>query len=302
MTNRNLEIFVAVAECGKMSQAARNLFITQSSVSQAIAEIEKEYGVLLFERLSRSLYLTETGRDFLIYAKKVLTLQSEMEGFLRDTSKLQKVRIGATVTVGTCLISPIILRLTETLPGIRAEVTVANTNIVEDRLLKNQLDIGLVEGKIRHPDIIAEKVMKDDMALICSSKSPFFGRHEIDVKELDGQPLILREQGSGTRDQLERVMKAEHLFVNALWECCNSEAIINGVLYGHAMTVMSKRLVAQHISEGKLWACDITGADLSRTFDIVYHKDKMINTGLSAFINICRNFEITGGEARNGSL
>lgn len=291
MTNRNLEIFVAVAECGKMSQAARNLFITQSSVSQAIAEIEKEYGVLLFERLSRSLYLTETGRDFLTYAKKVLTLQSEMEGFLRDTSKLQKVRIGATVTVGTCLISPIILCLKEALPGIRAEITVANTNIVEDRLLKNQLDIGLVEGKIRHPDIVVENVMNDDMALICSPKSPFFGRQQIAVEELDSQPLILREQGSGTRDQLERVMKAKHLAINALWECCNSEAIINGVLYDHAMSVMSKRLVSQHISEGRLWACDITGADLSRTFDIVYHKDKMLNTGLSTFISICRSFE-----------
>ena len=75
MTNRSLEIFVAVAECENMSLAARKLFITQSSVSQVVSEIEREHGVLLFDRLSKSLHLTEVGRAMLLYAKRILALQ-----------------------------------------------------------------------------------------------------------------------------------------------------------------------------------------------------------------------------------
>jgi len=291
MTNRNLEIFVAVAEHGKMSAAARELFITQSSVSQAIAEIEREYGVRLFDRLSRSLYLTETGRDFLVYAKKALTLHREMDDFLRDTSRTRRIRIGATVTVGTCLISPLISRLRAVDPDLRIEVTVANTHELEDKLLHSQLDIGLVEGQISHPDLLVDPAMEDDMVLICGESHPFFGRETLPIEALEGQPLILREQGSGTRAQFEDAMEQRNLAMEILWDCCNSEAILSAVCSGHGISVISRRLVENAVREGKLWACPLTGVDFSRTFDLVYHKDKLITGAMSTFIDLCKTFE-----------
>ena len=82
MTSRNLQIFVTVAELGKMTEAARALYITQSSVSQAIASIEQEYGVVLFERLSRGLFLTDAGKELLSYARSYFSVKSDMEEFL----------------------------------------------------------------------------------------------------------------------------------------------------------------------------------------------------------------------------
>lgn len=291
MTNRNLEIFVAVAEHGKMSAAAKELFITQSSVSQAIAEIEREYGVRLFDRLSRSLYLTETGKDFLIYAKRALSLHREMEDFLRDTSRTRRIRIGATVTVGTCLISPLASRLRAIDPDLRIEITVANTHELEEMLLHSQLDIGLVEGHIAHPDLMVDPAMEDDMVLICGPDHPFFGKDDLPIEALTQESLILREPGSGTRAQFEEAMETRGLPLNVLWECCNSEAILSAVRAGHGVSVISRRLVEGAVREGHLWACPLTGVDFTRTFDLVRHKDKLLTESMSVFIDLCKTFE-----------
>ncbi len=291
MTNRNLEIFVAVAEHGKMSAAAKELFITQSSVSQAIAEIEREYGIRLFERLSRSLYLTDTGRDFLIYAKKALNLHREMDDFLRDTSRTRRIRIGATITVGTCLIAPLTAHLREHDPDLRIEVTVANTHELEDKLLHSQLDIGLVEGQVSHPDLVVDPAMEDDMVLICGRDHPFFGQESLPIEALREQSLILREQGSGTRAQFEAAMLQRGLPIHVLWECCNSEAIRSAVQHGHGVSVLSRRLVEDDVRAGRLWACTLIDADFRRTFDLVFHKDKLMTAPMSAFIDLCKTFE-----------
>lgn len=290
MTNRNLEIFVAVAECENMSKAARKLYITQSSVSQVVSEIEKKYGILLFDRLSKSLHLTEVGQMFLIYAKRVLALQRELDEYLHCASTSQKVRLGATVTVGTCVISPILLRLKTTIPKLNAELLVANTHILEEKLLKSELDICLVEGRIKHSDLIVQKAIHDKLVMICSVEHSFFGRSSVSLKEASQYPIIFREQGSGTRAQIEKEFHERGLPINIVWDCYNTEAIINGVADNHGISIISERLIRDAVRQGKLWACPVEDADFDRSFDLVYHKGKYITPILQEFIDICIDF------------
>lgn len=274
-----------------MSGAAKRLFITQSSISQTIAEIEKEFDVQLFERRSRSLFLTEPGKKFYTYARQALDLQAEMESYLRTCSAHQKVRIGATVTVGSCVISSIISVLRCRMPTIHTEVCIANTHILAEKLLCNDLDVGLVEGHVNQANFIVERAIPDNMVVICSKQHEFYGRKSILMRELANQPMILREKGSGTRAQLENQMYALRLPVNVVWECCSTQAIIHGVIDGHGISVLSLRLVAEYIARGELWACSIEDADLSRSFDLVWHKDKFISPGIQAFLDVCRKFD-----------
>lgn len=290
MTKRDLEIFVTVADCGKMSEAARRLYITQSSVSQAVSEMEREYGVLLFERLSRGLHLTDVGRECLAYARRVLALQKELDAFLRFSSQSSHIHVGATVTVGTCVISAILLELGRALPEVRADVLVANTHILEEKLLHSQLDIALVEGVIKHPDLVVERVIEDRLVLICAPDHPFAGRRQVPIEALADQPLILREQGSGTRAQIEEQLLRRRIPMNVVWDCCNSEAIKHAVADGHGISVISQRLVAAECESGRLWSADILEAELLRSFDLVYHKDKILGGALRAFIARCRRF------------
>ena len=291
MTSRNLQIFVTVAELGKMTEAARALYITQSSVSQAIASIEQEYGVVLFERLSRGLFLTDAGRELLSYARSYFSVKSDMEEFLLGSVERQKIRVGATITVGTCVISPLLLHLKEQCGELNAQVLVENTRALEGKLLKNEIDVALVEGKITNPELVTRHAIRDRLVLICPNGHRFCGRSSVAAHELADEPFILREKGSGTRTQFESEMANKHLHINVSWTCCNSEAIKNAVADGHGISVVSERLVRDDAAQGRFCVCNIGDLRLDRYFDVVHHKDKYISRPIQAFIDACMVFE-----------
>ncbi|EMJ6826682.1 TPA: LysR family transcriptional regulator [Clostridioides difficile] len=286
MTIRSLEIFVKVAECGKMSEVARNMYITQSSVSQAISEIEKEYGVKLFDRISKKLYLTEAGKKLLGYGRHLLAVNEEMNDCMKHCAKNIRIRVGATVTVGTCVISPIMLELYKVNPFIEPEVFVEDTRLIAKKLLNSELDIAIVEGKIKHPDIVTKSIINDNLVLICSHKHEFYKRDSIKVSELSNQPLIMRELGSGTRAQLEKQLKELKIPMNIRWSCYNSEAILRAVVDNFGIAVISELLIEDYLKKHLLWACDIEGINLHRTFDIAYHRSKFFTENISAFFDI----------------
>ena len=153
MTLRHLEIFLAVAETGSMRKAAEQLYISQPTVSGAIREMEEEYDVLLFERLNQRLFITPEGRQLTIYARELLSLFHEMEYTLRHSSDHAILRIGATLTVGTCVL-PEILRQLEEEKHIPTSIQVENTRTIVQRLAEGALDIGFVEGEVHHPDLV----------------------------------------------------------------------------------------------------------------------------------------------------
>lgn len=286
MTIRSLEIFVKVAECGKMSEVARNMYITQSSVSQAISEIEKEYGVKLFDRISKKLYLTEAGKKLLGYGRHLLAVNEEMNDCMKHCAENIRIRVGATVTVGTCVISPIMLELYKVNPLIEPEVFVEDTRLIAKKLLNSELDIAIVEGKIKHPDIVTKSIINDNLVLICSHKHEFYKRDSIKVSELSNQPLIMRELGSGTRAQLEKQLKELKIPMNIRWSCYNSEAILRAVVDNFGIAVISELLIEDYLKKHLLWACDIEGINLHRTFDIAYHRSKFFTENISAFFDI----------------
>ena len=236
MTNRELEIFIAVAECGKMGAAAQKLYITQSSVSQSISSIEKEFGVRLFERISHSLYLTDVGETLLQYARSLSAVTKDMDAFLRSASGYRRLRVGATVTVGTCVIGSVLNTVKKEIPEIRLNVCVANTRLLEDMLIKNEIDAALVEGAVKNPDLVYTPVIKDRLVLICPPGHEFWGREFVRAEELSSQSLILRESGSGTRALFESQMAAKGIPLDITWQCYNSEAIKNAVIAGHGVS------------------------------------------------------------------
>ena len=290
MTNRELEIFLTVVECGKMTETARKLYITQSSVSQAIANIEKEYDVKLFERLSNSLRLTEVGKQLATHAKNYFAVKNDMDSFLDNASKFRKIRVGATMTVGTCVISPILKRLREKFEDIEITVEIANTHILEDLLLKNEIDIALIEGKVSNQELVSTDVIEDRLVLICSNDHRFANRESVAAQELESESFIMREQGSGTRKQFEEEMRKKNIPINVRWNCYNSEAIKNAVCDGHGVSVISKRLVEEEVEQRRLCSAEIRDIELRRYFSVVHHRKKYLSEELLEFIAQCKAF------------
>ena len=197
MTIRHLRIFIAVAETGKMGLAAKQLYIAQPTVSQVISDMEKSYGVKLFERLSKKLYITPQGERLLSYARHIVSLFDEMERSMRNSSAQVLLRVGATITVGACVLSPIIHRYEELFPLSQVQVFVDNTRLIEEMLLESQLDVALVEGSVESPDLCTLPVIEDELVLACAPDHPFAFRETLHPEELEGQNFVLREKGSG---------------------------------------------------------------------------------------------------------
>lgn len=190
MTIRHLKIFIEVVDSGKMSTAASRLFISQPTVSQAIRELEEHYGGLLFDRLSKKLYITAKGKRLLSYAREVVKKFDDMEEMMLQDNYVEKIRIGATNTVGNCILSEVVKSFGEMNPNIEIYSYTNNTMDIEEKLLKSELDIGIVEGKVKSPDLISIPEVNDFLVLICSTKHAFAKKKVLGWKNFNMKALL----------------------------------------------------------------------------------------------------------------
>ena len=292
MTIRHLEIFITVADCGKMRLAAEQLFISQPSVSQAIAEIETYYGVKLFERLSKKLYITDSGERLLKYARHIVELFKEMEIDIKNAGENIYLRIGGTVTVGTCLLSPIVTQFESNNPGVSTKVIVNNTTVIEDMLLHSTLDLAIVEGETISNDIIKIPIYQDKLVLVCGESHPFSNKGEITIDELKGQDVIAREQGSRERNIFEQFLSEQNISVNVKWSSSNTEAIKNAVIAGQGLAILSSLMIKNELQHGKLKIVSIKDINITRHICLIYHKNKFISEQMKTFIDVCKNINL----------
>ena len=281
MTIRHLKVFIAVAQTGKMGAAAKELYISQPTVTQVISEIEEQYGVKLFERLSKKLYITKEGRQLLDYARHIIALFDEMERNLSYASTHHALRVGATITVGSCALPSIIRRFEERHPTVTTQVWVDNTQVIEGMILESRLDLALVEGEVASPDLIVCPVLEDELVLICGPCHPFAGRQSVALSALSGQDFILREPGSGTRERFETLLDQAGISVRQKWVCHSSDSILAAVAQGQGLSVVSRQLAEQSAKE--LHTLPVEDVKLHRTFNLIYHKNKFLSEPLRAF-------------------
>ena len=282
MTIRHLEIFLRVAESESMSTAAKELFISQPTVSGSIAELEKEYNVRLFERLNKRLYITEAGEKLRIYARKMLNLRNEIQRQMSSAEDTTPVRIGATVTIGTSLLPEYISRIKETNILVRID----NTQNIRQGILNNTLDMGLVEGRITDEDVKAIPFMKDELMMICRKDYKHAGKKTIGLSEICGEPMILREENSGTRMVIDEAYEQAGIKLNVLWNCNNTQTILNAVEAGIGISILSPKLLKGYT---ELTAVPIKDSCIERDFQLVLHKDKYIGRKMHKIINLITN-------------
>ena len=289
MTLRHFRIFVAVCDTMHMTSAAETLFISQSAVSQAIAELENHYDVRLFERLSKKLYLTQAGQKLLSYARHIIRMNMEVENDMKALHKNGCLRIGASVTIGAHVLPKLISAFKQITPQTSIKVFEDNTEKIENMILQDQIDIGLVEGETTSSDVLNRLFMDDELVLICGIDHRFASLPMIEPSELEQEEFIIREKGSGTRQTFENSMAANHLAWNAIWTCNNADTIKAAVTEGLGVSVISIRSIVNEIKLGLLCQVAINGIQFKRQFKIIYHKNKYLTQQLKQFIELCES-------------
>lgn len=291
MTIRHLRIFIEVVKEGSMRAAAAKPYISQPTVSQAIRELEEHYGVLLFERLKRRLYITDAGKKLFAYAKRVLKEFDELEEKMLGLGRREKIRIGSTITVGESILSDLINELTKKEPNIEVYSYMNNTRAIEAKLLNYEIDIGIVEGEIKSPDLICIPEVKDYLVLICSTDHPFAKRKTVKLKELANESFAMREKGSGTRELFERYMIDSGIEIKIAFEGNSPEAIKKEVINNSYLAVLSVLLVETEVKNSQIHVIECADGAWDRYFSIVYHKDKVLTKGMESLIGIIKDYK-----------
>ncbi len=285
MTLRHYAVFVAVCDRMNMTAAAEKLFMSQSAVSQTIAEMETHYGVRLFERLSRKLYLTQPGEKLLGYARHIIRMNAEAEAEMRTLQKTGAIRLGASVTIGACLLPGLVAAFRDTYPGPPIEVTENNTEAIQQMIVDDRLDLGLVEGDVTLRDVVTRALLEDELILICARSHPFATRGSINPALLADEDFVLREVGSGTRRTFERAMAAANVPWRATWTCNNADAIKSAVAAGLGISIISRRAVERELEDGLIGTATVEGLRFLRDFKLIYHKNKYLTEAMRALID-----------------
>ncbi len=286
MTIRHLKIFITVAECGKMRKAAELLYISQPSVSQAISELEKYYGVKLFERLSQRIYLTEAGKDLLESARHLVNSFDHIDSMMKQASHTPIVKLGGSVSVGTCFFDSLTMLIENEFDHIDLRVTINNTEYIEKEVLLSHIDLGIVEGLVKSKDIVKIPLYKDELVIVVGKTHPFFNKDSILLEDLNGQAYISREDGSHTRNQYETILSQNNIQMINKWVSTNTESIKKAVIKGSGLAIMSKLIILDEIKTGTLRIVPVEHIQVKRDIHLIYHKDKYLSQELNKIIHI----------------
>lgn len=288
-TLRQLEIFAAIARHGSVSAAATSVALTQSAASTALAELERQTGHRLFDRVGKSLRLNERGRNLLPKAVELLDRAAEIDDLLLGHDEICHLHVGATLTIGNYLATLIVAEFLRRHPQARVKLEVRNTATLLDALATHEVDLGLVEGDCRRPELEVVPWIDDELAVFCAPDHPLAGRSAA-LPELLAASWILREPGSGTRATFDHAFRHHLPELSVRLELEHTEAIKRAVESGLGLGCISRLALRDAFRRGSLVPVATPGIDLRRTFNFVWHRDKFHGAGLRAFLELCREF------------
>ena len=291
MTLRHMIIFRTVCECNyNTTKAAKNLHMTQPAVSLAIKELEQYYDILLFDRIGRRLKINDAGQLFLQYAIHISDMFNDMETGLREWNSKGLLHVGASFTIGSQFLPEYVKEFSKFYPDIDLKVTVEQSDKLEHKILKNELDCALIEDIPHSKKLVATSYCNDKLSVFCSAEKGWVQGQTISKEEFSKQRFLLRESGSGTRELFNRVMEQAGIHIVPSWEAASTSAIINAVVADIGIGVLPLRLIQDAINQGLIVTVNVENLDFDREFYIIYHKDKFLTPAARKFISICKEY------------
>ena len=271
MTIRHLKTFCAVCEEGGITRAAEKLCVAQPSVSQTIGELERYYGVSLFDRVGRRLVLTPEGERLRVKAQEAIASFSEFEEAARDTNARHVIRIGSSVTAGQMVLPRLIAAIEATLDRAECRAIADSAAAVEQLVEEGSLDFALVEGSVSRA-LAAEAVFSDRLMAVCSAGMKI--KNTLSPAELVSLPLLLRRRGSASRDLFDERLSALGLKAQPKLSSSSNSVLLAAAREGLGVAVLPEALVAADLSAGRLKEVRIQGLELSRRWFAVRRQDK----------------------------
>ena len=292
MNLKQLEAFVQVAEGKSFSKAAKELFLTQPTISAHIASLERELNARLFVRNTKEVSLSEDGKDLYRYAKQIIDLQKQIEERFETEEEGSRhcITIAASTIPAQYLLPRVLKRFNEKYPDEQIKIMESDSSKVVSQIVDHIVDVGFTGTVLEKKHCRYLPFYKDKLAVITPNTERYRRLKEESPEGIDWileEHLIMREEGSGTRKEAEEQLKAAGIpaeKLDVIASIGNQETIKKSVRQGMGITILSELAAVDEEADGELLTFPIPGADAGRDINLVYNKNYQLSRSAERFI------------------
>ena len=289
MSHFRLKVFQSVAKNLSFTKASQELFVSQPAITKHIQELEATYQTRLFDRQGSKISLTESGRLLLEHCERILEdyKRLEYEMHLLHNEYIGELKLGASTTIAQYVLPPLLGSFIGKFPQVNLSLLNGNSREIEAALQEHRIDLGLVEGVFRLPNLKYTTFLEDELVAVVHSKSRLQLPEEITPQDLPAIPLVLRERGSGTLDVIERSLQKHGVKLSSLHVLMylgSTESIKLFLENSDCMGIVSIRSICKELAAGTFRVVEIKDMPMLRDFCFVQLQGQ--EGGLSqAFMN-----------------
>ncbi|AFU13067.1 LysR family transcriptional regulator [Bacillus thuringiensis serovar shandongiensis] len=282
---RQLEYFLAVSKELHFTKAAEKLNISQPSLSQQIRALEHEVGMPLFDRIGKKISLTEAGKILLSHSKTIFHEVEQARSAIQDLNGLQygSLTIGSLLTVVNYLLPPTLLHFNTLYPNIELSVLGLRTGEIREKLLQNELDIGITFLPVQDKEIVSIPLYKSELTLVIPIGHPLSELDHVSIKELQNYPLILLPKNFYLTELLTTYCQNFSFKPKPILEISTMESLIQMVSKGMGITVLPKPYI-DFLQNENIQAIKIEDPTPTIDIGLIYRKDKYMCAATREFI------------------
>lgn len=295
MNLKQLEAFVKIADSGSFSQAAKELFLTQPTISAHISSLEKELNSRLFVRNTKEVHLSENGSILYNYAKQMLVLQKRIEDTfaLNEEKEQQCITIAASTIPAQYILPEILVAFSEKYPDQQFKVVETDSAKVVEQVMNHTADVGFTGTALDKKVCKHIPFYQDELVVVTPNTEKYrnLQKTEKDASWVVEEKLIMREEGSGTRKEAEKQLKKVGVNVakvNVIATMENPEAIKRAVASGMGISIMSKLAAEEEVKKGSLLVLPVTSDGTRRDINVVYDRNLQPSRTTERFVKLVK--------------
>jgi DNA-binding transcriptional LysR family regulator len=290
LTLHQLRIFKAVVDHQSFTRAAEALCLSQPGVTHQVQALTEAVGHPVFQGNHGRMDLTPVGRAVYERARQILGIvndaEEEIDGILG--CRTGSLRLAAGQTVASWVLPVVLAAFNRAYPDVRVKLGLEARSAVYEQLHRGKLDLGVVRGPIENDELEALELLEDELICLCAPSHPLVNRQPVGLTQLVDGPLLVREDGSGTREVVEETFRGHGVKLVPAMEVAGNEPLKRLIAAGHGVSPLSTHAVRTEVKTGQLVALNVVGFPLRRTWHMVWCRGRVLNPATKTFLDLVR--------------
>lgn len=301
MNLHHLAIFHAIVQTGSISACGERMHISQPAISRQLKEFEQRIGVVLFERQPRGMRLTQAGEVLRDYAARLFEIAHTAEAAMRELSEARQghLSLGASNTIGTYILPTLLARFRREHPAVGLSMFIGNTEQVSQGVHDLRFMLGFIEGPLHVQALRVDRFGEDEIVPVVSGDNPFSRRKRLIPADLSGQPLLMRELGSGTRELIEALLQRNGIRPTNVVEFGSHEAIKRAAVHGGGVAWLPRVCMRRELTDGELVRLPVKLLSIRRSFSVIRRPDAYTAPVAEAFLALLSIHGSESGQPRS---